>query len=413
MKFSIIVPVYNRAGALKECLASILEQTYEDWECLIVDDGSNDETAKSAREYCDKDSRFRYFYKSNGGTASARNLGIKSAKGSWIAFLDSDDLFFSHALQTYRSAIDRVPEVRIVGAAATSQISAEYERPKTAVDKQGQFVDAFLYQLGFEIGGPELLPSCSCIEQGLIREIGCFIEGYEALEDSEFWIRATALHPVFYVPVPVTLYRRGQVSGETSKQDAVVADGSRTKTARQIYLDAPGNKFIQRRFQGDSAGYSTLVRLCASHAEMLESSLHIREGEHQAAMRKLAHAASLCHHQQELNVLVTSFKLSLYYPWTDHFGATLRYSRWIRQVLRDNSSIIPLELKAGLQNSLSDTYFKAAESYLRKRDWLRFSYLWAKALGDCFCWRTIKSSCRLCLRFFSVLGRAQGQQAVT
>ena len=91
--FSIIVPVYNVAPYLRECLDSVLAQTFGDWECLCVDDGSTDESGTFLDDYAMKDARFRVFHKKNGGVSSARNLALDNAKGKWVSFLDSDDLW--------------------------------------------------------------------------------------------------------------------------------------------------------------------------------------------------------------------------------------------------------------------------------------------------------------------------------
>ena len=89
---SVIVPCYNQAQYLDECLQSVLDQTYQNWECIIVNDGSPDHTEEVVKKWVEKDSRFKYIYKENGGLSSARNAGIKEAKGEWIQFLDCDDI---------------------------------------------------------------------------------------------------------------------------------------------------------------------------------------------------------------------------------------------------------------------------------------------------------------------------------
>ena len=90
-KISIIVPCYNQAQYLPEALQSVLNQTYENWECIIVNDGSPDNTKEVAQEWVKKDSRFIYLYKENGGLSSARNAGIANANGEFILPLDADD----------------------------------------------------------------------------------------------------------------------------------------------------------------------------------------------------------------------------------------------------------------------------------------------------------------------------------
>lgn len=88
---SIIVPCYNQAQYLDECLQSVLEQTFSNWECLIIDDGSPDQTEEIAKKWVEKEARFHYFKKENGGVSSARNFGIDRASGTYILPLDGDD----------------------------------------------------------------------------------------------------------------------------------------------------------------------------------------------------------------------------------------------------------------------------------------------------------------------------------
>lgn len=88
---SIIVPCYNQSQYLDECLQSVLDQTYPDWECIIVNDGSPDNTEEVARKWVEKDVRFKYFYKENGGLSSARNFGILKSEGVFVFFIDADD----------------------------------------------------------------------------------------------------------------------------------------------------------------------------------------------------------------------------------------------------------------------------------------------------------------------------------
>lgn len=96
---SIIIPCYNQSQYLDECLESVFKQSYSNWECIIVNDGSEDETENIAKRWLDIDPRFRYLYKKNGGLSSARNAGIFIAKGGWILPLDSDDKIVNDYLE--------------------------------------------------------------------------------------------------------------------------------------------------------------------------------------------------------------------------------------------------------------------------------------------------------------------------
>ena len=91
MKVSIIVPCYNQAQYLGQALKSVLGQTYQGWECLIVNDGSTDDTEIVAKQWLEKDERFAYYYKTNGGLPQTRNFGIERAVGTFILPLDADD----------------------------------------------------------------------------------------------------------------------------------------------------------------------------------------------------------------------------------------------------------------------------------------------------------------------------------
>lgn len=104
-KFSIIIPVYNVAPYLRECLDSVLAQMFTDWEAICIDDGSTDGSGAILDEYAKRDKRFRVVHKENGGVSSARNVGMEMAKGEWIAFLDGDDVWAPWALEGVARAI--------------------------------------------------------------------------------------------------------------------------------------------------------------------------------------------------------------------------------------------------------------------------------------------------------------------
>ncbi len=90
-KVSVIIPVYNTEKYLRECIDSVLNQTFDDFEVLLINDGSSDKSGQICEEYVHRDKRVKVFHKENGGVSSARNLGLDNAIGEWITFVDSDD----------------------------------------------------------------------------------------------------------------------------------------------------------------------------------------------------------------------------------------------------------------------------------------------------------------------------------
>ncbi len=114
LRFSIIAPVYNVAPYLRECLDSVVAQTFSNWECVCVDDGSTDGSGAILDEYSAKDSRFKVLHKKNGGVSSARNVGLDAATGDWIAFLDADDVWAPWTLDYVAHAIDANGDIDLV-----------------------------------------------------------------------------------------------------------------------------------------------------------------------------------------------------------------------------------------------------------------------------------------------------------
>jgi glycosyltransferase involved in cell wall biosynthesis len=111
---SVIVPCFNQAIYLDECLQSVINQTYANWECIIVNDGSKDNTEQVVQKWLNLDTRFIYLKKSNGGLASARNAGIEISKGEYILPLDSDDLISPNFVEKAILKISESSEITLV-----------------------------------------------------------------------------------------------------------------------------------------------------------------------------------------------------------------------------------------------------------------------------------------------------------
>ena len=176
---SIIVPCYNQAHFLNDTLQSVLNQTYTNWECIIVNDGSPDNTEEVALEWC-KDFRFRYLYKENGGLPSARNTGIKISKGEYILALDSDDILHEDYLLKLVPVLDADETLAIV-----SSYREFFVDNKRNIVYKYEASGSTYRDLMFE---NVLMPS-SLYRKKCWKEVGGYDEKMiKGFEDWEFWI---------------------------------------------------------------------------------------------------------------------------------------------------------------------------------------------------------------------------------
>lgn len=109
---SVVIPLYNKEASIKKSLMSVLSQSYQDFEVVIVDDGSTDNSVAKVEEI--QDSRVHLIRQENGGPGKARNTGVKNARGEWIVLLDADDELLPDGLETFQKIIDKTPDIDIV-----------------------------------------------------------------------------------------------------------------------------------------------------------------------------------------------------------------------------------------------------------------------------------------------------------
>ena len=193
---SIIVPCYNQAQYLNEALESVLNQTHKIWECIIINDGSPDNTADIAAEWIKKDSRFIYFYKENGGLSSARNLGLDVAKGDYIQFLDCDDLLEDKKLEVQINHLENNIDV---GISVSGYRYFENDKNIQRILGRNNFLHEVVFCRNdseikevFDLCNPMVI-SAPLFRKKIIEVVGNFDEGLSGLEDWDFNFRC-ALH---------------------------------------------------------------------------------------------------------------------------------------------------------------------------------------------------------------------------
>ncbi|MGZ3428806.1 MAG: glycosyltransferase [Polyangia bacterium] len=193
---SVIVPSFNYGHFLGQTLASVQAQTLGDWECLVVDDGSTDDTWDVVLAEAQKDARIQYLRRGNGGLAAARNTGLGAAKGAYVQFLDADDAIEPRKLEAHVAYLQRQPEVGIVYG------DVRYFDSDTGVRRRGLFADEEWMPavagsgervLRTLVRANIMVVNSPLVRRTVIDEVGRFDETLTSLEDWDYWIRcATA-----------------------------------------------------------------------------------------------------------------------------------------------------------------------------------------------------------------------------
>lgn len=192
---SVIVPTYNREGMIVRAVNSVLEQTYKNLECIIVDDGSQDNTKEVVSRI--KDTRVRYIkLEKNSGPSVARNAGIRESRGSYIAFHDSDDLWLPDKLEMQMERLEYEAEAGMVYCSYLYRKDGkEFQIPSdscASAELEGYIFDSLWNNN--KIGAPTILVKRECIET-----CGGFAEGLRSLEDWEFVLRIAQKYKIAYV----------------------------------------------------------------------------------------------------------------------------------------------------------------------------------------------------------------------
>ncbi len=201
--FSIIIPTYNRAGFIEKAVESVLNQTCQDFELIVIDDGSTDGTVEILRNLSvsyasSQGGRLNVIAQENHGVAHARNRGIEQARGEWICFLDSDDWFLPEKLAVTKEAVRQNPDHKIFHTQETWFRSGEVLPQKTKHTKPNGYV----YENAVEICSISI--STACVHASVFADVGLFDEAFEACEDYEFWLRTTHQYPVHLIDQVLT-----------------------------------------------------------------------------------------------------------------------------------------------------------------------------------------------------------------
>jgi len=286
MRVSIIVPAYNYARFLPHALDSVLAQTFGDWECIIVDDGSTDDTAAVVAKYADRDARFRYVRQENRGPAAARNHGMTLAAGDYLQFLDADDRLEPHKLALHVRYLDEHPECDIVYGEVSFFRTSD---PSRVFPSLGGKLSRSI--MGRVHGNAEALRAlehynimstlAAMLRCNVIDKAGLFDESAAGCEDWGYWIRCAIAGCGFdyLASPPVASVRAHETSTSRDRERmlrglmsvAHAFDASRADWTRQrlplIYEVALGIEMVEQRAR--LAGARRIWRAASAASERL------------------------------------------------------------------------------------------------------------------------------------------------
>ena len=204
---SVIIPSYNRALFLREAIQSVLEQDYfvsqnssREFELIIIDDGSEDKTKEIVGFFGD---RVKYYYQSNKGISAARNRGLSLARGDYVAFLDSDDLWKKEKIKIQINFMNYNPKAM---GCYTEEIWIRRGIRVNAMNKHKKY-SGWIFD--------KVLPLClislssALFRKEVFEEIGIFDEDLPVCEDYDFGIRLAQKYPVYFIPKPLIVKRGG------------------------------------------------------------------------------------------------------------------------------------------------------------------------------------------------------------
>lgn len=272
---SVIIPLYNKETGIATALRSVLSQTYQEFEIVVVDDGSTDSSVAVVETF--DDARIRLIRQQNAGVSAARNRGIAEAKGEYVAFLDADDEWMPDFLAEIRALQEAYPECR---AQATAYINNFQGNKKNIIQKKIPFKEQCGILINyFEVAScshPPVWTSAVCIERKLLQEIGGFPVGIKSGEDLLTWARIAVHTHWAYSRKALSQYNLGEGYNKRNLPPRRQDEGDPVGMAlKEIHKSNP---------------YKVGLRDYISHWHKMRASVAIRYGERKETLNEVIYS---------------------------------------------------------------------------------------------------------------------------
>jgi hypothetical protein len=222
MKFSVVIPLYNKAAYIRNTIDSVLAQTVSDFEVIVVDDGSTDSSAAVVLGMSDP--RVRLVQQANAGVSAARNHGISLARGQWIAFLDGDDFYHPEFLAALLRAEAAHPQADTLAADYICLPHSDQQWPPRWTVPEAPFDIELINDLPRRwLQGPTLCSSAAAVKTARLQAMQpCFPEGESIGEDLDLWFRLGEKTPIALVHAPLAAYRVDQAHSLSGQHAALI-----------------------------------------------------------------------------------------------------------------------------------------------------------------------------------------------
>lgn len=214
----MVIPLYNKKKVIQKTLLSVCSQTYDNFDIIVVDDGSTDGSAKhlSLREF----NNLKIIYQANLGQSAARNTGIKNSSADYIAFLDADDLWKPDHLQNLANLVREFPSAGIYASSYISKFPRGFSTLTSFPISDSRLIKSCEY---FEAAcnAPVVWVSAVMVPKKIFEDVGLFLEGEHRGADREMWGRILLKHKLAYNPQPTAIYCNDISGQETKKKRAI------------------------------------------------------------------------------------------------------------------------------------------------------------------------------------------------